>query len=283
MDAQDYEDLAFWRKLYLRAASIQSAMVEEITIVKIGGKLINDPALLNNVLDAYAQLPGYRLLVHGGGRKATEISKSLGITPKIIDGRRITDRDTLDIVTMVYAGLTNKNIVATLQSKNVACIGLSGADADIIRSHKRIHPKIDYGYVGDIDRIDANFLLSLLIQNLSPILCPITHDGNGLLLNTNADTIASQVAIALQQHCKTVHLRYCFEFDGVLEDISNPHLTIPQITDDMCQVLRAQGKISEGMLPKLSNALAAARKGVLATICGIDNLHSLSAATKITP
>ena len=181
----------------------------QLTLVKIGGNVINDEEKLERFLDDFAKIEGYKLLVHGGGKVASAISKKLGVEPNLIDGRRITDAPTLEIVTMVYAGLINKQIVAKLQAHDCPAIGLSGADGNLIKAHKRKHPNIDYGFVGDVDQVDKNVILTLLEEGFVPIICPLTHDKKGNMLNTNADTIANALAIAM---CKkmTVQLYYIF-------------------------------------------------------------------------
>jgi len=256
--------------------------MDQVQIIKIGGKLINDPAQLDKLLTAFAQIKGPKILIHGGGRKATELSNQMGLEVKIIDGRRITDRDTLDIAVMVYAGLINKNIVAHLQSKNINAIGLCGADGNIIKAHKRPVVDIDYGYVGDIDHVAGNRINKLLLAGFCPVFCAISHDLQGQLLNTNADTIASVVAQSMARSYE-VSLKYCFEYDGVLHDISNPSDTISDISAEQLDHMKEDGTINAGMIPKLSNGMDALRGGVhQVAICGIDNMVGLDNATQLS-
>lgn len=245
---------------------------EDLTIVKIGGKLINEEETLHKVLDVFKNIEGKKILVHGGGRDATIMSEKLGIETKMIAGRRITDADTIKIVTMVYAGDINKRIVAKLQQRDVDAIGLCGADANIIQSHKRITEEIDYGFVGDVDKVNDARLMMLLSIGLTPVLSPITHDKEGLLLNTNADTIAAMTAMAfVASH--NVHLKYCFEFPGVMYDMNDDLSIIPELQENQIAEMVQDGTISKGMLPKLKNGFHAKSTGVESvSICGIDNL-----------
>ena len=231
-------------------------LVETLKIAKIGGQVINDEEQLINFLEAFAKLKGPKLLVHGGGRKATELSKDLGIEAKLVQGRRITDAATLDVVTMVYAGLINKKIVARLQAFGNQALGLCGADLNSIKSHKRPIREIDYGFVGDIDQIDAEAIGRLLEIKAVPVFCAITHDQNGQLLNTNADTIAARLAIALAESYK-VQLYYCFEKNGVLLDPKRDDSVIKQLNQIEYKHLKEQKIISDGMIPKLDNAFKA--------------------------
>ena len=234
----------------------------QITIVKVGGAVVEDPAQLSNLLEGFKQIDGAKILVHGGGRRATKVAASLGIESRMVNGRRITDADMLEVVTMVYGGLVNKNIVARLQSLGVNAIGLTGADMDVIRSHKRpLKDGIDFGFVGDVDRVAADRLKTLLDAGLTPVLAPLTHDGCGTMLNTNADTIASETARALAD-LYDVTLVYCFEKPGVLRNPDDDASVIPTITRADFQHLTADGTISGGMLPKIENALAAVEAGV---------------------
>lgn len=233
----------------------------KVQIVKIGGNVIDEQEQLSCFLDAVASLQTHTILIHGGGKIATEISKQLGIEAQMIEGRRITDAPTLRVVTMVYAGLINKQIVASLQQRGVNAIGLCGADGNIIRSHKRQHPSIDYGFVGDVDEVNASAVQSLLEQGLTPVIAPITHDGKGQLLNTNADTIAAELAMALAVVAE-VELCYCFEKAGVLLNVEDEGSLIEQLTPAHYQELRTKGAIAKGMIPKLDNAFRAAERGV---------------------
>ena len=249
-------------------------------IVKIGGKLINEASLLDAFLSSFASLPQPKILIHGGGRKATEISERLGIETKMIDGRRITDAQTLEVATMVYGGLLNRQIVAHLQKMSVNATGLTGADGDLVRSHRREVKEIDYGFVGDIDAINLKSLKSLLDADFVPVVCALSHDGKGQLLNTNADTMATQIAIAASTHYET-SLSFCFEFPGVLYDPVNATETIANITRGTFEEMKQSGTISAGMIPKLSNGLEAAAAGIPVDICGIENLITKDKATFI--
>ena len=223
-----------------------------VHIVKIGGNVINDICQMNSFLEDFAQLDGFKILIHGGGKKATDMAKQLGLSPKMLEGRRITDKANLEIVTMVYAGLINKNIVSKLQQYNCNAIGLSGADANIINSHKRIIKDIDYGFAGDIDLVDHNTINIFLENNMIPVFCAITHDKNGQLLNTNADSIASEVAVSLSKDFETI-LIYCFEKNGVLKDVNSETSVIENIDLKKYEVLKKDHIIADGMLPKLEN------------------------------
>ena len=257
-------------------------MNNEIHVIKIGGKLINDQPSLEAFLKAFSDVNGPKVLIHGGGRKATEISALLGIETKMIDGRRITNAETLEVAIMVYAGLINKTIVSQLQRMSINSIGLSGADADIVRAHKRPVKDIDYGLVGDIDAVNTDSLLSLSKAGFTPVICAISHDGQGQLLNTNADTIAAQIAIALSSTIK-VKLSYCFEYDGVLYDIDEPKLTMSAVSEGEFINMKTSGSINSGMIPKLSNGFDALKGGVNeVSVCGIDNLSTKDRATMLT-
>ena len=256
-------------------------MKEVLHVVKIGGKLINERSDLSSFLSEFAKLPDPKILIHGGGRKATELSALLGIETKMIDGRRITDKETLDVAIMVYAGLINKNIVAELTSFGLDAIGLCGADGDLIRAIKRPVESIDYGFVGDIIDVNDQFILGLLAKNIIPLICPISHDGNGQLLNTNADTIAARIAASLVNNYE-VELSYCFEFNGVLYDLDHPEMTISTLNRMEIKKLIDQGDINRGMIPKLHNGIYAVESGVAkVSICGINNLTSKNGATSI--
>jgi len=239
----------------------------QLSIIKIGGNIIDDEAKLANFLDIFAAVEGKKILVHGGGKLATKVAEGLGIKQQLVDGRRITDGETLKVVTMVYAGTINKNIVAQLQSRGCDAIGLTGADGNSIRAHKRVHPEIDYGYVGDVDSVDAAFLTGLLMLNKTLVFAPITHDGNGLLLNTNADTIAQELARGLSRSFD-VNLVYSFEKGGVLLDTNNEDTVIPRIGPTQYDDLKAKQLIFAGMIPKLDNAFAALHSGVKRVIIG---------------
>ena len=203
--------------------------MEKLTVIKVGGKIVEEPETLDRLLADFSALPGYKVLVHGGGRSATQLAARLGIESHMVNGRRITDAETLKVVTMVYGGLVNKNIVAGLQAKGVNAIGLTGADMDVIRSVKRPVQEVDYGFVGDVKRVNTDLLASLIHQGVVPVMAPLTHDGAGHLLNTNADTIAGETAKALARHFE-VTLVYCFEKKGVLRDADDDESVIPVIT-----------------------------------------------------
>ncbi len=236
--------------------------MKPITIIKVGGAIVEDEARLNDLLDRFASVDGPKILVHGGGRRATKVATALGIESKMVDGRRITDADMLEVVTMVYGGLVNKGLVARLQARGVNALGLTGADADVIRSHRRpLKNGIDYGFVGDVDHVRGDLLQSLLQEGTVPVIAPLTHDGQGHMLNTNADTMASETAKALAPFAD-VTLVYCFEKPGVLSDPDNDASVIPVITQADFERLTADGTISGGMKPKVENALAAVSAGV---------------------
>jgi acetylglutamate kinase len=233
------------------------------TVVKIGGNIIDDPEALTGFLEDFAKLAGAKLLVHGGGKLAAGMLEKLQIPVKMHEGRRITDAETLKICAMVYAGWINKSIVAQLQALGCNAIGLSGADANVLRAHRRPPEPVDFGFVGDIsaDAVDVPFLTALFEQGLCPVFCAITHDEQGTLLNTNADTIASTLSIALSKTGFTKQI-ICFEKDGVLSDINDPQSVIDEITEENYALLKEEGAITEGMIPKLDQAFAAIRAGV---------------------
>ena len=241
--------------------------VEKITIVKISGNIIDNEVHLASFLSAYAAVDGKKILIHGGGKLATKMAADLNIPQQMVDGRRITDAATLQIVTMVYAGYINKNMVAALQSKNINTLGICGADANIVKAHKRINTTTDYGFVGDIDVVDTEKIVQLLDAGLSLVVAPITHDGAGQLLNTNADTMAQAIATAL---CSVydVSLVYSFEKKGVLSDIQNNDSVISVIDPQNYASFKASGQINEGMIPKLDNAFEALQKGVGRVLIG---------------
>ncbi len=259
--------------------------MENLYVIKIGGHIIDEDEKLSSFLKDFAQIPEKKILIHGGGKLATKLADQLGIQQKLIDGRRITDIETLKIVTMVYAGYVNKNIVARLQSQKCNTIGLSGADANIIQAHKRIHPTTDYGFVGDIDAVNAEPLTQFINSGLTPVIAPITCDDKGQLLNTNADTIAQEIAKAMSKHY-AVQLIYSFEKSGVLLDASDDATVIPSINQLYYSTLKEEKKIFAGMIPKIDNAFAALNSGVREVIIGkAEELHNLinhSAGTKIT-
>jgi len=239
----------------------------QLFVIKIGGNIIDDDDKLASFLKAFAAIKEKKILVHGGGKLATKMAGQLGIEQQMIDGRRITDAETLKIVTMVYAGLINKNIVAQLQAAGCNAIGLTGADGNVILSHKRMVKDLDYGFAGDVDDVNSQFIHSLLSQNISPVLSPITHDGKGQLLNTNADTIAQETAKALSSMYK-VHLVYSFEKAGVLLNAEDETSVIPVIDQNKYSDLKEKGLVFAGMIPKLDNAFAALHSGVRKVIIG---------------
>ena len=241
--------------------------MESLLVIKIGGNIIDDEIKLSSFLLTFADIPAKKILVHGGGKLATRLADKLGVEQQLVDGRRITDAETLKIVTMVYAGYVNKNIVAQLQSHNCNAMGLCGADGDSILAHQRKHPVINYGFVGDVDAINTGLLKSLLEQNIAIVFAPITHDQQGQLLNTNADTIAQELAKAMS-HEYDVSLIYSFEKSGVLLDAEDDSTVIPELKPSYYKQLKAKQKIFAGMIPKLDNALAALNSGVKKVIIG---------------
>ena len=237
-------------------------MKEKLTIVKVGGAVVEDEAQLAQLLKDFSAIPGRKALIHGGGRRATQVAASLGIESKMVGGRRITDAEMLSVVTMVYGGLVNKNLVARLQANGVNALGLTGADIDVIRSHKRpLKDGIDFGFVGDVDRADGQMLSRLIEAGITPVMAPLTHDGQGQILNTNADTIASETAKALAPFYD-VTLIYSFEKKGVLSNPDDDDSVIPTINRADFERYKADGTISGGMLPKIENALSAIDAGV---------------------
>lgn len=249
-------------------------MNEDIKVVKIGGNVVDNPDALARFISDFARIPGPKVLVHGGGKEATRMSTAMGIETKMIDGRRITDRATLDVVTMVYAGLINKRIVAGLQAAGCNAIGLTGADGCAVKATRRNPEPIDYGYVGDIvpEGVDASFIIYLCRKGIVPVFCAIMHDGNGTLLNCNADSVASAVAKGLAREAN-VNLVFCFEKKGVLRDVDDPDSVIDEITAVTYPVLRSDGVVSKGMIPKIDNALAAVAYGVRSVrICHSDDV-----------
>ncbi len=235
--------------------------MKTLKIIKIGGNIIDNSQALESFLSQFALLKGLKLLVHGGGKLATQMAQKMNIPVQMNEGRRITDSDTLDIITMVYAGKINKNIVAQLQANNCNAIGFSGADGNSIVSVKRPIQPIDYGFVGDVKQVNTNTLEVLLSNNITPVFCAITHDENGQLLNTNADTIASELAIGFTKQFKT-ELYYCFERNGVLRDITDDNSVVKNINTDTYESLVGDGIIADGMLPKLNNCFHAINNNV---------------------
>ena len=237
-------------------------MMEKITVIKVGGAVVEDEAQLTQLLQDFSAIEGRKVLVHGGGRRATKVAAQLGIETQMVNGRRITDASMLEVVTMVYGGLVNKNVVARLQAQGIDALGLTGADIDVIRSHKRpLKNGVDYGFVGDVDRADGDKLHTLIEAGIVPVMAPLTHDGMGNILNTNADTIAGETAKALAKHYD-VTLVFCFEKKGVLSNPDDDESVIPTITRADIDRYVADGTISGGMIPKIENAFNAIDAGV---------------------
>jgi len=243
----------------------------KLNIVKIGGAIIEEEAKLLPFLENFASLKGPKILVHGGGKKATAWAEKLGIPVQMKDGRRVTDAQTLELITGLYAGQVNKNIVAHLQGMNCNSLGLSGADANAIQAVKRPVKKIDYGFVGDVEQVNQTWFKQLLDQDISPVCCAITHDKKGQLFNTNADTITAEIGKALAKDFE-VKISYCFELPGVMKDINDPNSLIQQINRDSYQQLLLDNTISAGMLPKLHNAFDALHAGVNEVAIGATNM-----------
>ena len=234
---------------------------EKLTLVKVGGKIVEEEETLKDLLRDFSRIEGFKALVHGGGRSATKLSERLGIESRMVNGRRVTDAATLRVVTMVYGGLVNKSIVAGLQALGVNALGLTGADMNIICSEKRPVAEVDYGFVGDVKAVNADLLAMLIREGIVPVLAPLTHDGKGHILNTNADTIAGETAKALAKHFD-VSLVFCFEKKGVLRDETDDESVIPSLSRAEFRRLVEEGVIQGGMIPKLENALEAVDAGV---------------------
>jgi acetylglutamate kinase len=261
-----------------------SSPLVRLLVVKIGGNVIDSPAVLSSFLQAFAALPHPKVLVHGGGKLATDLSAQLGLETTMIDGRRVTDAETLKLVTMVYGGLINKSLVSSLQACGCNALGLTGADAGFVLAHRRPPANgVDYGFVGDIRFVNASVLHTFVESGMIPVCAPLTHDGAGNMLNTNADTIASECARALVSAYPAhyaVELVYCFEKKGVLRDVHDEATVIPSLSAVEYQTLKATGAIAKGMIPKLDNAFAALRSGVCSVaICHADDIHTLSSTT----
>ncbi|MDR1120502.1 MAG: acetylglutamate kinase [Dysgonamonadaceae bacterium] len=235
--------------------------MNKLTIIKVGGKIVEEEASLTRLLADFSSIAGAKILVHGGGRSATKLAEQLGIESKMVNGRRITDEATLQVVTMVYGGLINKNIVVKLQAKGIDALGLTGADMNTVLSVKRPVESIDYGFVGDVSRVNGTFLSNLLKQGVVPVLAPLTHDGMGHLLNTNADTIAGEVAKEMASYFD-VQLIFCFEKKGVLIDENDDESVISQLNPELFHQYMEEGIIQGGMIPKLENAFEAIHAGV---------------------
>lgn len=235
--------------------------MDKLTVIKVGGKIVEEDASLSQLLKDFSSIDGYKILVHGGGRSATKIAEKLGIESKYVNGRRITDKETLQVVTMVYGGLVNKNIVANLQALGCNALGLTGADMNIIEAEKRPVKDIDYGFAGDVKKVNGELLSDLIKKDVVPVMAPLTHNKSGLMLNTNADTIAAETAIAMSKYFE-VSLVYCFEKKGVLMDEHDDESVIPVLTHDLFKQYQSDGIIGAGMIPKLENSFDAINKGV---------------------
>ena len=255
--------------------------MEKLTIIKVGGKIVEDDASLAQLISDFAAIEGRKILVHGGGRSATKLASELGIETQMVNGRRITDSAMLRVVTMVYGGLVNKNIVAKLQACGVNALGMTGADMDIMRSHKREVKDVDYGFVGDVDACNADMLSRLIENGVVPVIAPLTHDGRGCLLNTNADTMAGETAKALAAHYD-VTLIYCFEKKGVLRNADDDDSVIPSINEAEFHRLTEEGVIQGGMIPKLENAFQAIHAGVKRVIITLATAIDGKQGTVIT-
>lgn len=256
-------------------------MKEHLTIIKVGGKIVENSESLNVLLKDFAAVEGKKLLVHGGGRSATQMAARLGVETKMVDGRRITDEAMLEVVTMVYGGLVNKRIVAGLQALGIDAVGLTGADMNIVLSDKRKVSAVDYGWVGDVKRVNAEAVATLIESGCCPVVAPLTHDGCGHMLNTNADTMAGEMAKAMAAHYD-VTLMFCFEKPGVLADENDDSSLIPTITPAVLDDLKRRGVVSGGMIPKLDNAIACVSAGVESVvITQADRIADPYAGTKI--
>jgi acetylglutamate kinase len=248
-----------------------------VTVVKIGGNIIDDSTELKQFLVDFSKIEGLKILVHGGGKSASKMAESIGLVPQMIDGRRITDGPMLDITVMIYAGQINKNCVAQLQGNGCNAMGFSGADGNLIQSEKRNHPTIDYGFVGDVQKVNSSLLRTLLETGITPVFCAITHDKNGQLLNTNADTIASELAIALSETYE-VTLNYCFEKPGVLFDSEDDTSVIERMNPALYTKLKSEKAIHSGMIPKLDNCFNSLFNGVHKIKIGHHSLLTNNAA-----
>lgn len=255
--------------------------MNKLTLVKVGGKIVEDSETLKQLLSDFAKIEGHKVLVHGGGRSATAIATKLGIESQMVNGRRITDEETLKVVTMVYGGLVNKQIVAGLQAIGVNALGLTGADLNYMRSEKRPVKDVDYGFVGDVKEVNADILADLIARAVVPVLAPLTHDNVGNMLNTNADTIAGEAAKALAKHFE-VTLMFCFEKKGVLMSETDDESVIPEITPALFEKYVAEGIINGGMIPKLENSFDAINAGVKQVVITRADLIHTNGGTKIS-
>jgi acetylglutamate kinase len=248
-----------------------------LTLVKIGGNVIDQPSLLEKFISDFSKIEGHKVLVHGGGKVASELSRQMGIEPVMVNGRRVTDIDTLRIVTMVYGGLINKNLVAMLQAKGCNAAGLTGADGNTIQAHKRIHPEINFGFVGDIDEVNTLLINSLIHAGITPVVAPLTHDLHGHILNTNADTIAAELAVALSDTYE-VQFFYCFEKKGLLMDIEDDDSVIKNVYPEDIDALKSKGVIAAGMIPKVDNIADAITRGVeKVVLCNAEDITTIIA------
>ena len=254
--------------------------MNKLTLVKVGGKIVEDSETLKQLLSDFSKIEGHKVLVHGGGRSATALATKLGIESQMVNGRRITDEETLKVVTMVYGGLVNKQIVAGLQSIGVNALGLTGADLNYMRSEKRPVKEVDYGFVGDVKEVNADILADLIARGVVPVLAPLTHDNAGNMLNTNADTIAGEAAKALAKHFE-VTLMFCFEKKGVLMSETDDESVIPEITPALFEKYVAEGIINGGMIPKLENSFDAINAGVKQVVITRADLIHTNGGTKI--
>ena len=253
--------------------------MEKLTIVKVGGKIVEEAESLKQLLSDFSKIEGNKVLVHGGGRSATAMATRLGIESQMVNGRRVTDEETLKVVTMVYGGLVNKQIVAGLQAIGVNALGLTGADMNYMRSEKRPVKEVDYGFVGDVKEVKADLLAELISKGVVPVLAPLTHDQQGYLLNTNADTIAGEAAKALAKHFD-VTLMYCFEKKGVLMNENDDDSVIETITRELFEQYIKEGIIQGGMIPKLVNSFEAIDAGVTKVIITrADHIHTKGGTT----
>ena len=253
--------------------------MEQLTIIKVGGKIVEETSSLKQLLNDFSKIEGYKVLVHGGGRSATALATQMGIESKMVNGRRVTDDEMLRIVTIVYGGLVNKQIVAGLQSIGVNALGLTGADMNYMQSEKRPVKEVDYGYVGDVKKVNADLLADLISKGVVPVLAPLTHDKQGNLLNTNADTIAGEAPIALAKHYD-VTLMYCFEKKGVLMNENDDESVIETINSQLFEQYIQQGIIQGGMIPKLENSFEALHAGVSKVIITrADRIHMYEGTT----
>jgi acetylglutamate kinase len=255
--------------------------MSKLTIIKVGGKIVEEQESLKQLLSDFSKIEGHKILVHGGGRSATAIAAKLGIESQMINGRRVTDAEMLKVVTMVYGGLVNKQIVAGLQALDVNALGLTGADMNYMRSEKRPVKEVDYGFVGDVKKVNVDLLADLIAKNIVPVLASLTHDGKGNLLNTNADTIAGETAKALSKHFE-VTLIYCFEKKGVLMNENDDDSVIAELTPELFKKYVENGIIQGGMIPKLENSFDALNAGVKQVIITRADQINKNNGTRIT-